>query len=317
MDTKPKLELLANVTQTDEQLKGCDTVESLFKCRRDIGAVLIGGNPVGRKYAVSASCDRTQTMVCMDACHVAMCCVMSPSMDANVQESILVSHSATIGELKQKVLQQMTDAFSSQRAIRAGGTADFVCRNVDGVIQNDAQKLSDMQTSATACAEVEYHSMFFFHFKPPSMQKAHVQELIHVLPSRRSAIENFVQAPIDLCLPIRDRQPASEAPECYVVVHADIMERLAKRKWNVPVPLSASEVQIINAEFSALPCNNSLRQKYLSYTKALIDGIENRSIDALELGFPKLMASHLGWLSSRWCTHPGPHPHPHPGVPHG
>ena len=287
---------VADLVKAAPQLAVCTTAAELMDLKPDVGAVTIGGNQVGRQHSIS---DKTNLKVVVKADYVAKVCFVSSTRGSKSSDTLYLSHAATVEHIKRSfferhkssVMVAVISASGLQGATEQEQLASIICRDVDGRVLADQDKLPT--ATCTACSDVGYHAQFFLDVTPPSMQRIHVKKEINV---SAAAIDSFVKTPGVLGA-LKDKP--QEYPSQYAQMHRELDARLQTVTRQVPEAISPDPLENAADEFRSISLEeeegegSNLPLAFSHYASELAEAIESKSFDSLEGTLPEEAASHL------------------------
>jgi hypothetical protein len=285
---------VADLVKAAPQLAVCTTAAELMDLKPDVGAVTIGGNQVGRQHSIS---DKTNLKVVVKADYVAKVCFVSSTRGSKSSDTLYLSHAATVEDIKRSfferhkssVMVAVISASGLQGATEQEQLASIICRDVDGRVLADQDKLPT--ATCTACSDVGYHAQFFLDVTPPSMQRIHVKKEINV---SAAAIDSFVKTPH--VLGAWQDQP-QEYPPQYAQMHKELHARLQTIIREVPAAITSSDpLEKAADEFRSIRLEGDgyyLPLVFSHHASELAEAIQSKSFDSLEGTLPEEAASHL------------------------
>ena len=263
---------VADLVKAAPQLAVCTTAAELMDLKPDVGAVTIGGNQVGRQHSIS---DKTNLKVVVKADYVAKVCFVSSTRGSKSSDTLYLSHAATVEDIKRSfferhkssVMVAVISASGLQGATEQEQLASIICRDVDGRVLADQDKLPT--ATCTACSDVGYHAQFFLDVTPPSMQRIHVKKEINV---SAAAIDSFVKTPH--VLGAWQDQP-QEYPPQYAQMHKELHARLQTIIREVPAAITSDPLENAANEFRSI----RLEDLNALSVRELKDILASRAID--------------------------------------
>ena len=284
---------VADLVKAAPQLAVCTTAAELMDLKPDVGAVTIGGNQVGRQHSIS---DKTNLKVVVKADYVAKVCFVSSTRGSKSSDTLYLSHAATVEDIKRSfferhkssVMVAVISASGLQGATEQEQLASIICRDVDGRVLADQDKLPT--ATWTACSDVGYHAQFFLEVTPPSMQRIHVKKEINV---SAAAIDSFVKTPH--VLGAWQDQP-QEYPPQYAQMHKELHARLQTVIREVPAAITSDPLEKAADEFRSIRLEGDgyyLPLVFSHHASELAEAIQSKSFDSLEGTLPEEAASHL------------------------